>query len=80
MPESESVSIEDLRRAILNVADAVRLTAQAMELMRANLSLTVPAVGSRVFLQNFNQPLAAANGRLSTAVDLLVKEDAEHSA
>jgi hypothetical protein len=80
MPDGESVSTEDLRKAILNVADAIRLTAEALELMRGNLSLTNAAVGLNPFLQHFHRTLVAANGRLSAAVDLLVKEDVEHSA
>lgn len=80
MPEDESVSTEDLRKAILNVADAIRLTAEALELMRANVGLTNAAVSTNPFLQFFNRNLVSANNRLSAAVDLLVKEDAEHSA
>ncbi len=80
MPEPDSVSTDDLRKAILNVADAVRLTAEALELMRGNLSPTNAAVGLNPFLQHFHRTLAAANSRLGAAVDLLVKEDIEHSA
>jgi hypothetical protein len=80
MPEGASVSTEDLRKAVLNVADAVRLTAEALELMRGNLSLTSGAIGLNPFVQNFQRKLVAANGRLSAAVDLLVNEDVEHSA
>src|SRR5580765_7248451 len=80
MPDSESVSNEDLRKAILKVADAIRLTAEALESMQGNLSLTNAAVGLNPFLQHFRRTLVAVNGRLSAAVDLLVKEDVEHSA
>jgi len=80
MPEGSSVSTEDLRKAVLNVADAVRLTAEAVELMRGNLSLTNAAIGLHPFVHNFQRKLSAANGRLSAAVDLLVKEDVGHSA
>ena len=80
MPEGASVSTEDLRKAVLNVADAVRLTAEALELMRGNLSLTNAAIGLNPFVHNFQRKLGAVNGRLSAAVDLLVKEDVEHSA
>lgn len=80
MPEDEIVSTEDLRKAVLNVADAIRLTVQALELMRANVGLTNAAVSINPFLQIFNRTLASANNRLSAAVDLLVKEDVEHSA
>jgi hypothetical protein len=80
MPENEDVSTEDLRKAVLNVADAVRLTAEALELIRGNLALTNAAIGLQPFLQTFHRTLSAANGRLGAAVDLLVKEDFEHSA
>lgn len=81
MPESERVSIEDLRKAVLNVADAVRLTAEALEIMRATVALTTAAaLNLNPFLENFRRSLLAANNRLSAAVDLLVKEEAEHSS
>ena len=80
MAEDDGVSTEDLRKAVLNVADAVRLTAEALELMRGNLSLTNAAIALNPFAHTFQRKLAAANGRLSAAVDLLVNEDVEHSA
>lgn len=78
MPEPDSVSTDDLRKAVLNVADAVRLTSEALERTVAGLSAILPAVELGL-LPRLRESVRAANGRLSAAVDLLVKEDAEHS-
>jgi hypothetical protein len=44
------------------------------------LSLSIPALELDPFVPRLREGLRGANARLSAAVDLLVKEDAEHSS
>jgi hypothetical protein len=68
MAVSNDVSTEDLRKAVLNVADAIRLTSDALDRLVRRLGHSIPTIDIR-------QALHAANGRLSAAVDLLVTDD-----
>ncbi len=79
MAEFNEISAEDLRKALLNVADAIRLNAEALEALIRRLAQSIPALELDPFLPNLRGALRAANGRLSTAVDLLVKTDDEPS-
>ena len=80
MAESNEISAEDLRKALLNVADAIRLTSRALDRLALRLSLSMPSLELDPFLPNLRETLRAANGRLSAAVDLLVKNDDERSS
>ena len=79
MAEFNEISAEDLRKALLNVADAIRLNSEALEALIRRLAQSIPALELDPFLPNLRETLRAANGRLSTAVDLLVKTDDEPS-
>lgn len=80
MAVSNDVSTEDLRKAVLNVADAIRLTSGALDGLARRLGDSIPSLGLDPFLPNLRQALLAANGRLSAAVDLLVKADDQPSS
>jgi len=77
MAPSDEISTEDLRKAVLNVADAIRLTSDALDRLTRRLGHSIPSLELDPFLPQLRQALHAANGRLSAAVDLLVKADDE---
>lgn len=79
MAVSDDVSAEDLRKAMLNIADATRLTSEAVDRLAVRLSLSIPSLGLDPFLPVLRDSLRAASGRLSAAVDLLVTMDDKHS-
>jgi hypothetical protein len=70
MPDADNVSNEELRKAVLNVADAIRLTSEALDRLALRLSLSIPSLELDPFLPNLRESIRAANGRLSAAVDL----------
>jgi hypothetical protein len=80
MAQSNDISTEDLRKAVLNVADAIRLTSDALDILARRLGDSIPTLTLGPFLPNLRETLRAANGRLSVAVDLLVKTDDETSS
>jgi hypothetical protein len=80
MAEPDEIPTEDLRKALLNVADAVRLTSEALDRLVRLLGDSIPSLGLGPLLPMLRDSLRAANGRLSAAVDLLVKTDDEPSS
>jgi hypothetical protein len=80
MAKPDEISPEDLRKAVLNVADAVRLISETLDRLGTSLRLNVPPLGLDPTLARLRDTLRTTNGRLSAAVDLLVKTDGEPSS
>lgn len=79
----DDLSSDDIRKAVLNVTDAARLIAQSIDVFVLKLRRVWPLRDYPELSASHDElhmSLLAANQRLHTAVDLLVKEDVEHSA
>jgi hypothetical protein len=83
MAEPDEISTEDLRKAVLNVADAVRMIAASVDVFVLRLARVWPLRDYPEVAASHSElhrSLLASNERLSAAVDLLVKTDDEHSS
>ena len=83
MAEGENVSTEDLRKAILNVADAIRLVAASVDVFALKLRRIWPLRDNpevSTSHSDLHRSLLEANERLHAAVDLLVKTDDKPSS
>jgi hypothetical protein len=83
MAEPTDLSEDDIRKAVLNLTDAVRLIAQSVDVFVLKLRRVWPLRDYPEISTSHNElhmSLLAANQRLHAAVDILVKNDDERSA
>jgi hypothetical protein len=78
MTDPGEVSTEDLRKAVLHLADAIRLTSAALDRLALRLGHSIPSLELDRVPSTVHETLRAANDRLVNAVDLLVKTDDEN--
>lgn len=83
MTEVNETSVEDLRKAVLHLTDAVRLIAVATHLFARRVVQTFPLSTHQDVLTGYTdleQRLMSANDRLHAVVDVLVRTDDEPSS
>ncbi len=81
MTEADEISVEDLRKAVLHLTDAVRLIATATDVFALRVAQSSPlsSYPDVVFSHSvLHEKLMRANDRLHAVVDLLVRMDDEH--
>ncbi|HTT78532.1 MAG TPA: hypothetical protein VMF86_02530 [Stellaceae bacterium] len=83
MAEADDVSMDDLRKAVLNLADAVRVITISVDRLAFRLAHSPiweldPSLS--IEMNNIRETIGPAKGRLSAAVELLVKDDVGHSS
>jgi hypothetical protein len=81
--EGDDVSIDDLRKALLNLADAIRVLAIGVDRLTFRLAHSPiwefdPSLS--IEMHSIREAIGPAKDRLSAAVNLLVKDDAEHAS